>query len=90
MQYTNSYNGLTFELLIIFISVQENRPETPAPPVQSNVVSDIMATPKKLLRAWEGRSADMQKLDEELMSTKIREGVALTELKELRLKVCLS
>ncbi|XP_013189298.1 ecotropic viral integration site 5 ortholog isoform X1 [Amyelois transitella] len=67
--------------------LQEHRQETPAPPVQSNVVSDIMATPKKLLRAWEGRSADMQKLDEELMSTKMRELEALTELKELRLKV---
>lgn len=45
-----------------------------------------MATPKKLLRAWEGRSADMQKLEEELMTTRIREVEALTELKELRLK----
>lgn len=46
-----------------------------------------MATPKKLLRAWESRSGDVQKLDEELMSTRIREVEALTELKELRLKV---
>lgn len=46
-----------------------------------------MATPKKLLRAWEGRSADVQKLEEELMTTRIREVEALTELKELRLKV---
>ncbi|XP_026760918.1 ecotropic viral integration site 5 ortholog isoform X1 [Galleria mellonella] len=67
--------------------LQEHRQEAPPPPVQSNVVSDIMATPKKLLRAWEGRSADMQKLDEELMTTKMREVEALTELKELRLKV---
>ncbi|XP_075991374.1 ecotropic viral integration site 5 isoform X3 [Anticarsia gemmatalis] len=67
--------------------LQEHRQETPAAPVQSNVVSDIMATPKKLLRAWEGRSADMQKLEEELMTTRIREVEALTELKELRLKV---
>lgn len=67
--------------------LQEHRQEAPAAPVQSNVVSDIMATPKKLLRAWEGRSADMQKLEEELMTTRIREVEALTELKELRLKV---
>ncbi|KAJ0183872.1 hypothetical protein K1T71_000295 [Dendrolimus kikuchii] len=67
--------------------LQEHRQEVPAVPAQSNVVSDIMATPKKLLRAWEGRSADIQKLDEELMTTKIREVEALTELKELRLKV---
>ncbi|KAL0852037.1 hypothetical protein ABMA28_000297 [Loxostege sticticalis] len=67
--------------------LQEHRQEAPTPPVQSNVVSDIMATPKKLLRAWEGRSADVQKLDEELMTTRIREVEALTELKELRLKV---
>ncbi|XP_028033060.1 ecotropic viral integration site 5 ortholog isoform X1 [Bombyx mandarina] len=66
---------------------QEHKQEAPAAPVQSNVVSDIMATPKKLLRAWEGRSADMLKLDEELMTTRIREVEALTELKELRLKV---
>ncbi|CAB3225719.1 unnamed protein product [Arctia plantaginis] len=67
--------------------LQEHRQEAPAVPVQSNVVSDIMATPKKLLRAWEGRSADVQKLEEELMTTRIREVEALTELKELRLKV---
>lgn len=55
--------------------------------MQSNVVSDIMATPKKLLRAWEGRSTDVQKLEEELMTTRMREVETLTELKELRLKV---
>lgn len=59
-------------------------------PVQSTVVSDIMATPKKLLRAWEGRSGDIQKIEEELMSTRIKEVEALTELKELRLKVFLN
>lgn len=59
----------------------------PPSPVHSKVVLDIMATPKRLLRAWEGRSAETQKLEEELMSTKIREVEALTELKELRLKV---
>ncbi|XP_049884632.1 ecotropic viral integration site 5 ortholog isoform X3 [Pectinophora gossypiella] len=67
--------------------LQEHRQEAAPPPAQSNVVSDIMATPKKLLRAWEGRSADVQKLEEELMTTRIREVEALTELKELRLKV---
>ncbi|XP_026329039.1 ecotropic viral integration site 5 ortholog isoform X2 [Hyposmocoma kahamanoa] len=67
--------------------LQEHRQEAAPPPVQSNVVSDIMATPKKLLRAWEGRSTDVQKLEEELMSTRIREVETLTELKELRLKV---
>ncbi|KAI5641353.1 rab-GTPase-TBC domain-containing protein [Phthorimaea operculella] len=67
--------------------LQEHRQEPAPPAVQSTVVSDIMATPKKLLRAWEGRSADVQKLEEELMSTRIREVEALTELKELRLKV---
>ncbi|XP_026730164.1 ecotropic viral integration site 5 ortholog isoform X3 [Trichoplusia ni] len=67
--------------------LQEHRQEVPAAPVQSNVVSDIMATPKKLLRAWEGRSADTQKMEEELIMTRIREVEAMTELKELRLKV---
>ncbi|XP_046977363.1 ecotropic viral integration site 5 ortholog isoform X1 [Vanessa cardui] len=66
--------------------LQEHKQEAPPPPAQSNVVSDIMATPKKLLRAWEGRSTDMQKLEEELMTIRIKEVEALTELKELRLK----
>ncbi|XP_013179511.1 PREDICTED: ecotropic viral integration site 5 ortholog isoform X2 [Papilio xuthus] len=68
--------------------LQEHQQVIPPPsPVHSKVVLDIMATPKRLLRAWEGRSAETQKLEEELMSTKIREVEALTELKELRLKV---
>ncbi|CAK1554995.1 unnamed protein product [Leptosia nina] len=66
--------------------LHEHRQEAPPPAVQSNMVSDIMATPKKLLRAWEGRTSEVQKLDEELMTTRIREVEALTELKELRLK----
>ncbi|CAG4955251.1 unnamed protein product [Colias eurytheme] len=66
--------------------LQEHRQEAPSTPVQSNMVSDIMATPKKLLRAWEGRTNETQKLEEELMTTRIREVEALSELKELRLK----
>ncbi|XP_050683639.1 ecotropic viral integration site 5 ortholog isoform X2 [Leptidea sinapis] len=66
--------------------LQEHRQETAPAAVQSTtVVSDLMATPKKLLRAWEGRGNDT-KLEEELMSCRIREVEALTELKELRLK----
>lgn len=67
--------------------LQEHRQEATPSAVPSNVVSDIMATPKKLLRAWEGRSADVQKLEEELMTSKMKECETLTELKELRLKV---
>ena len=47
-------------------------------------------TPKKLLSGlWEasGKSHEQQKLEEELMTTRIREIETLTELKELRLKV---
>ncbi|XP_045509935.1 ecotropic viral integration site 5 ortholog-like isoform X2 [Colias croceus] len=66
--------------------LQEHRQEGPSTPVQSNMVSDIMATPKKLLRAWEGRTNETQKLEEELMTTRIREVEAISELKELRLK----
>ncbi|XP_052746837.1 ecotropic viral integration site 5 ortholog isoform X3 [Bicyclus anynana] len=65
--------------------LQEQLQDSPPTPAQSNVVSDIMATPKKLLRAWEGKSTDMHKLEEELMTVKIKEVEALTELKELRL-----
>ncbi|XP_053661452.1 ecotropic viral integration site 5 ortholog [Anopheles marshallii] len=42
---------------------------------------------KKLLFWESGRSQDLQKLEEELMTTRIREMETLTELKELRLKV---
>lgn len=66
--------------------LQEQRQESSSP-VPSNVVSDVMATPKKLLRVWENRTVDTQKLEEELMTTRIREMETLTELKELRLKV---
>jgi ecotropic viral integration site 5 protein len=49
------------------------------------------STPKKLLSGlWDqasGKSAEQQKLEEELMTTRIREIETLTELKELRLKV---
>lgn len=64
--------------------LQEQRHEAaPAPPD---------STPKKLLGGlWEatagGKSQEQQKLEEELMTTRIREMETLTELKELRLKV---
>ncbi|KAJ9578377.1 hypothetical protein L9F63_005409, partial [Diploptera punctata] len=44
------------------------------------------STPKKLL-FWESRGNETQRLEEELMTTRIREMEVLTELKELRLKV---
>nr|CAD7426792.1 unnamed protein product [Timema monikensis] len=44
------------------------------------------STPKKLL-FWENRGNETQRLEEELMTTRIREMEVLTELKELRLKV---
>lgn len=36
---------------------------------------------------WENRGHEIQKLEEDLMTTRIREMEALTELKELRLKL---
>lgn len=48
------------------------------------------STPKKLLGLWDqatGKSHEQQKLEEELMTTRIREMETLTELKELRLRV---
>uniref|UniRef100_V5I966 TBC1 domain protein n=1 Tax=Anoplophora glabripennis TaxID=217634 RepID=V5I966_ANOGL len=48
--------------------------------------SDAHSTPKKLL-FWENRHNETQKLEEELMTTRIREMETLTEVKELRLKV---
>ncbi|CAG2056873.1 unnamed protein product, partial [Timema podura] len=44
------------------------------------------STPKKLL-FWENRGNETQRLEEELMTTRIREMEVLTEVKELRLKV---
>ncbi|XP_055372066.1 ecotropic viral integration site 5 ortholog [Condylostylus longicornis] len=44
------------------------------------------ATAKKLL-FWDTKSNETQKLEEELMTTRIREMETLTELKELRLRV---
>ncbi|CAG9761550.1 unnamed protein product [Ceutorhynchus assimilis] len=47
--------------------------------------SDPLSTPKKLL--FGNRNNEIQKLEEELMTTRIREMETLTEVKELRLKV---
>ncbi|KAG8230075.1 hypothetical protein J437_LFUL009194 [Ladona fulva] len=44
------------------------------------------STPKKLL-FWESRGGETQRLEEELMTVRLREMEVLTELKELRLKV---
>lgn len=62
--------------------LQEHKAEHSTPSVDS--------TPKKLLtNFWDSttKSHEMQKLEEELMTTRIREMETLTELKELRLKV---
>lgn len=58
--------------------LQEHRAAHSAPAADS--------TPKKLL-FWENRGHEIQKLEEDLMTTRIREMEALTEVKELRLKV---
>lgn len=58
--------------------LQEHRSAHSAPAPDS--------TPKKLL-FWENRGHEVQKLEEDLMTTRIREMEALTEVKELRLKV---
>lgn len=52
---------------------------------ENNQSSDL--TPKKLLFWDTSKSHEVQKLEEELMTTRIREMETLTELKELRLKV---
>ena len=44
------------------------------------------STPKKIL-FWDNRANETQRLEEELMTSRIREMEALTELRELRLKV---
>ncbi|XP_031343186.1 ecotropic viral integration site 5 ortholog isoform X1 [Photinus pyralis] len=48
--------------------------------------SDALSTPKKLL-FWENRHNETQRVEEELMTTRLREMETLTEVKELRLKV---
>lgn len=45
------------------------------------------STPKKLMFWDNSKSHELQKVEEELMTTRIREMETLTELKELRLKV---
>ncbi|KAL2727122.1 ecotropic viral integration site 5 isoform X6 [Vespula squamosa] len=58
--------------------LQEHRSAQSAPAADS--------TPKKLL-FWENRGHEVQKYEEDVMTTRIREMEALTEVKELRLKV---
>ncbi|KAG5314682.1 EVI5 protein, partial [Pseudoatta argentina] len=58
--------------------LQEHRSAQSAPAADS--------TPKKLL-FWENRGHEVQKFEEDIMTTRIREMEALTEVKELRLKV---
>ncbi|XP_045464184.1 ecotropic viral integration site 5 ortholog isoform X2 [Harmonia axyridis] len=53
---------------------------------EQNQSGESHSTPKKLL-FWENRHNETQKLEDELMTTRIREMETLTELKELRLKV---
>ncbi|KAL3285171.1 hypothetical protein HHI36_019290 [Cryptolaemus montrouzieri] len=53
---------------------------------EQNLSGEAHSTPKKLL-FWENRHNETQKLEDELMTTRIREMETLTELKELRLKV---
>lgn len=55
---------------------QEQKPENSAD-----------STSKKLMFWDNSKSAELQKVEEELMTTRIREMETLTELKELRLKV---
>lgn len=55
---------------------------------QRNEAAQSSESGAKKLLFWESsRTADMQKLEEDLMTTRIREMETLTELKELRLKV---
>ncbi|XP_018335446.1 ecotropic viral integration site 5 ortholog isoform X2 [Agrilus planipennis] len=61
--------------------LQEHK-QDPAPSGESSLLS----TPKKKL-FWESRNNEIKKLEEELMTTRIREMETLTEVKELRLKV---
>ncbi|XP_023290165.1 ecotropic viral integration site 5 ortholog, partial [Orussus abietinus] len=58
--------------------LQEHRSAQPPPASDS--------TPKKLL-FWENKSNEIQKFEEDLMTTRIREMEAVAEVRELRLKV---
>ena len=54
----------------------------------SSEVAEVPSTPKKLLGSLlEGGKSETGRLEEELMSTRLREVEGLAELKELRLKV---
>lgn len=54
---------------------------------RNEVVPPPDSTPKKLGLFWENRSGDIQRLEEELMTTRLKEMEATMELKELKLKV---
>lgn len=54
---------------------------------ENTSTTDTSGTSKRLLFWESSKPNDTQRLEEELMTTKIREVEALTELKELRLKV---
>jgi len=47
------------------------------------------STPKKIGNLLNWNNAETQRLEEELMTSKLREMETLAELKELRLKVCI-
>lgn len=76
---------MSFHVCIALISVpnpQEQRNE------HSHSSVDSTAAAAKKLMFWDtSKSNEHQKLEEELMTTRIREMETLTELKELRLKV---
>lgn len=70
-------NGFSFKKIIwIFSHKKEQKSEN---------ATD--STSKKLLFWDNSKSNELQKVEEELMTTRIREMETLTELKELRLKV---
>lgn len=55
---------------------------------EQHQLNEATSTPKKLSQLfWENKGNEVQKIEEELMTTRIREMETLTELKELRLKV---
>lgn len=62
--------------------LQEHRQEN-----RSHTNTGVLSTPKKIMRAWENRTVDTQRLEEELMTSRIRETETRTELKDLQLKV---
>ena len=77
----NEKMGLAWKKCRIIDKTNSQRSDSPAGQVE------VPSTPKKLLGSLLEGKSEVSKLEEEVMSSRLREVEAMAELKELRLKV---